>query len=109
MNEIFLQSDVKGMHCSKENIAQTLVLHVKIELPLSISASDGPCVKSVLIQSFSSLYLTAFGLNADIYIVNLRIQSKCGKIRTRKTPNTDTFHAVNTMAEINTNLPRAVY
>ena len=24
----------------------------------------------------------------------LRIQSKCGKIRTRKTPNTDTFHAV---------------
>ena len=26
--------------------------------------------------------------------VSLRIQSKCGKIRTRKTPNTDTFHAV---------------
>ena len=23
------------------------------------------------------------------------IQSKCGKIRTRKTPNTETFHAVN--------------
>ena len=23
------------------------------------------------------------------------IQSKCGKMRTRKTPNTDTFHAVN--------------
>ena len=27
-------------------------------------------------------------------IVSLRIQSECGKIRTRKTPNTDTFHAV---------------
>ena len=25
---------------------------------------------------------------------SFRIQSKCGKIRTRKTPNTDTFHAV---------------
>ena len=25
---------------------------------------------------------------------SLRIESKCGKIRTRKTPNTDTFHAV---------------
>ena len=26
--------------------------------------------------------------------LSLLIQSKCGKIRTRKTPNTDTFHAV---------------
>ena len=26
--------------------------------------------------------------------VSFRIQSECGKIRTRKTPNTDTFHAV---------------
>ena len=28
--------------------------------------------------------------------VSLCIQSECGKIRTRITPNTDTFHAVNT-------------
>ena len=27
-------------------------------------------------------------------IVSLRIQYKCGKIRTRKTPNTDAFYAV---------------
>ena len=27
-------------------------------------------------------------------VVSLRIQSECGKRRTRKTPNTDTFHAV---------------
>ena len=27
-----------------------------------------------------------------VYFVSLRIQFKCGKIRTRKTPNTDTFH-----------------
>ena len=32
--------------------------------------------------------------NKEIYGVNLRIQSKCGKIRTRKTPNTDIFQAV---------------
>ena len=25
----------------------------------------------------------------------VRIQSECGEIRTRKTPNTETFHAVN--------------
>ena len=30
------------------------------------------------------LTLAAFGLNTDIYSVNLRIQSECGKIRTRK-------------------------
>ena len=35
-----------------------------------------------------------FGLNTEIYSVSLRIQSKYGKIRTRKTPNTDTFYAV---------------
>ena len=29
-----------------------------------------------------------------------RIQSECGKIRTRKTPNTDTFHAVS-MLQLN--------
>ena len=29
-----------------------------------------------------------------IYGVSLLIQSECGKIRTRITPNTDTFHAV---------------
>ena len=33
-------------------------------------------------------------MNKEIYPVNLRIQSACAKIQTRKTPNTDTFHAV---------------
>ena len=46
------------------------------------------CIKSVCIRSFSDPYFTAFGLNTEL------IQSECGKIRTRKTPNTDTFHAV---------------
>ena len=36
----------------------------------------------------------AFGLNAEIYKVNLWIQSEFGKIRTRKSPNTDTIYAV---------------
>ena len=30
----------------------------------------------------------------SVFSVSLRIQSKCGKMRTRITPNTDTFHAV---------------
>ena len=51
-------------------------------------------VKSIRIWSFSDLYFPAFGLNTERYSVFLPIQSECGKIRTRKTPNTDAFHKV---------------
>ena len=36
----------------------------------------------------------AFELNTEKYEVSHRIQSECGKIRTRITQNTDTFYAV---------------
>ena len=49
------------------------------------------CVKCVRIRGFSCPYFPAFELNAEIYRVNLRIQSECGKIQTRKTPDTDTL------------------
>ena len=52
------------------------------------------CIKGVRIRSFSGWYSPAFGLNMEVYSVNLCIQSECGKIRSRKTPNTDTFHAL---------------
>ena len=52
------------------------------------------CVKSVRIQSYSDSYFSAFRLNTERYRVSLRIQFKCGKILTRITSNTDTFHAV---------------
>ena len=52
------------------------------------------CVKSIRIQSYFGPYFPAFGLNTERYEVSLRIQSECGKIRTRITPNTDTFYAV---------------
>ena len=42
-------------------------------------------VKSVRIRSYSGPHFPAFGLN---------IQSECGKMRTRVTPNADTFHPV---------------
>ena len=53
------------------------------------------CVKSVSTRSFSAPYFPAFGLNADRYSVSLGIESEWGKMWTRKTPNTNTFHAVN--------------
>ena len=49
-------------------------------------------MESVRIYSFPGQHFTAFGLNTDG--VSLRIESECGKIRTKKAPNTDTFHAV---------------
>ena len=52
-------------------------------------------VNSVSNRSFSSPYFPAFVLNTKRYSVSLRVHSECGKTRTRKTPNTDTFHAVN--------------
>ena len=58
------------------------------------------CVKSVRIRSFSGLYFPTFGLNTDRCSVSLRIQSECVKGLTRKTPNTDTFHAVTMFEDI---------
>ena len=48
----------------------------------------------IRIQRFSDPYLPACGLNTERYGVSLRIQSKCSKTQTRKTPNADTFHSV---------------
>ena len=53
------------------------------------------CIKSVRIRSYSGPHFPAFGLNTKRYSVSLCIQSECGKMRTRKTPNMDTFHALN--------------
>ena len=51
-------------------------------------------MKSVRIESYSGPYFSAFELNTERYSLSLRIQSKCWKMRTRTTPNTDTFYAV---------------
>ena len=51
-------------------------------------------MKNVRIRSFYGPHFPAFELNTERYGVSLRIQSKCGKIRTRKTPNTNIFHEV---------------
>ena len=48
------------------------------------------CVKSIRIRSYSGPHFLAFELNT----VSLLIQSEYGKMLTRITPNTDTFHAV---------------
>ena len=52
------------------------------------------CLRSVRFRSYSGPYFLAFGLNTERYSVSLRIHSECGKLRTRTTSNTDTFHAL---------------
>ena len=37
---------------------------------------------------------TEYGEIPEKYFVSLGIMSKCGKMRTRKAPNMDTFHAM---------------
>ena len=51
-------------------------------------------IKRVRIWSYSGPHFPAFGLNTERYGVSLRVQSKCGKIRTRVTANVDTFYVV---------------
>ena len=53
------------------------------------ACSKSCLVKSVRIWSYSGPYFPTFGLNTERYSISLRIQSECGKIKTRKTPNTD--------------------
>ena len=48
-------------------------------------------MKSVRIWSYSGPRFLAFGLNTERYSASLRMKSECGKMRTRITPNTDTF------------------
>ena len=92
--QLHLSTNIKG-----RNIHKTLFINVS---PLCITAQNMPQYgfpltrtlrKSVHIRSFFSPYFRVFELNLERYGVSLRIQSECGKIRTRKTPNTDTFHS----------------
>ena len=43
---------------------------------------------------FFNRHFAVFELNTEIYGVNLRIQFKYGRIRTRKTPYLDIFHTL---------------
>ena len=54
--------------------------------------------KSVFSDNHYVKVFPTFGLNMKIYSVNLCIQSKCVKIQTRRTLNTNTFYAVNILS-----------
>ena len=98
-----------------EHFVQVLILSSKLDSDFSfliVSGSSshvfGHCVKSVRVRSFSDLYFPSFGLNTETYFVSFRIQSESGKLRTRKTLNTDTLHAVSA-SKLSVSLPKLKY
>ena len=74
--------------------------HRKVAVWRNMNAASGlkestkNCIKGARIRNFSGPYFLAFGLNKNRYSVSLRIKSDRRKIQARKTPYTDTFHAV---------------
>ena len=56
------------------------------------------CVNTVHIRNYFGPHFPAFGLSTERYSVSIRIQSKCWKMQTRITPNTDNSYAVFTAA-----------
>ena len=85
--------DLKLAIHSKILILTVHVKHLLSKLWLFI-LDKSHCVKSDRIRSFSGLYFLVFGLNTEKLSISLRIQSEIGKIRTTKTPNTDSFHTM---------------
>ena len=74
-----------------KNLFKTKFLIVRHVFFIMIMWHDkaGLCfVKSVYIQDFSGPYFPTFGLNTN------QMRTEFGKIPNRKTPNTDTIHAV---------------
>ena len=54
----------------------------------------GHCVKVPVFGVILEYILRSYSLYSERRFVSLRIESKCGKMWTRITPNTDTFYAV---------------
>ena len=75
-------------------IFQVIFLEVYIFKDVTFFSRLVHCVKSARIRSFSAPYFPVSRLNTEKYSISLRNQSEWGKIRTRKTLNTDTFHEV---------------
>ena len=74
--------------------------HAKVKKCFEFSVSSNKeilfnhCVKSVQIRSFFWSVFSRICTGSERYSISLRIQSECGKIRSRKIPYLDTFHAV---------------
>ena len=76
------------------NYIMSMLHSYRNQLILIRTAVSVRVYRSVRIGSYSGPYFPTFRLNTERYGESLRIQTECGKKRNRKTPNTDTLHAV---------------
>ena len=101
MSQIFFQPLSERyclpLHC-QENRIYSLSCKESDNIAIAIQTKSTCCEKSVCIPSFCDPYFSTFGVNTETYGVSFHIQSECGKIRTRKTPNTGTSYAVSNAA-----------
>ena len=93
---LLLNQSVRIFQALKKKTALTKFA-IEINFSLMIDTAWKVYVFKVRIR-ISGTYFPVFGLNMERYGVSLRIHSKCWKIRTRKTPNKFTFHAVRCLA-----------
>ena len=94
---MFIETDLADLPCgfTVMNINRGIISELTVmDVTSSINESylhNCHCLKSVCIRSFPGPFFPAFGLNTERYGV---WNAECGKIRTSKTPNRDTFHSV---------------
>ena len=82
---------VKGLNVKQGDAGIKTVTVIKVGIcQIKTTAQKVSVFGVILVHIFPAL-----GLNAGRYGVSLRIQSECGKMRIRITPNTGTFYAVN--------------
>ena len=92
----------------KRNYETIPIIIAQMNIQNCIIDTNSPRKKCPNTEFFSAPYFLVFGLNMEIYAVNIRIQFEYGRIRTRKTSvfghfshsklvlitHLDTFHAV---------------
>ena len=81
-------------HCTFFLTASYVQPSLKWLLLFSYIKGQNTAWKVSVFGVFQVRFFSTFGLNTGRYLGSLCIQSECGKIRTRKSSNTDTFHAV---------------
>ena len=80
--------------CSSKGLLTNTFITLDGFCPLSKPPPPPPTLLLLTIIRYSGPHFPAFELKKEIYGESFRIQSKCGKMRTRITVNMDIFHAV---------------
>ena len=93
------ENNSPGFFCRREFFGKAIYLRTYVVIEsLYLAIIKWICYTAQKVSVFGAILVRIFPHLDWIrkYSVSLRIQSGCSKIRTRITPNTNTFHAVST-------------